>query len=685
MATSSGFTCKRSTSPIQGPVKRYKSESANSEKCVPYAQSLPLTATYGVEVIKYAPGTRVSAFNHGDFETNVRERKHLLLTQGRRVVGLPLVFDDGIVMHWVSDPHIEGSHEAGPSLSSESLASQKSLDIPPLPELQTSTSGPADVVRRYTDLSDTPGSPEIEIISYKLAGGNEVTKNEHPEECSHKPHTPLKSEATAHDGILKDDRISPSEDIATLSRSRAVPSRRDQDMAELCGDWSSMRSSSVTPSSDDDRFNELADISEVAGASSSRRTEVRTPLARTVGALRGQRPISQRSTAAARSSVSSQPGKRNSHHTSDITTPMEDRRRSTVSSGRSQRAGSLSSESSADQEAARLPALKRVPLPKTPYGRSRRLLIPASDNLPLVAISMRADAQFINRRDQFRLTLNSLPNPGVQQHVEDACVVGDIVVLGFNSGPSQVEFLPVTTDAPRRVSSQPLPHVSSRVSKSSGEGIRCLAAMNATPSSINFFTGGHDRRIFKWTADTRSLEKPTVTKIDVFLDSGVSAMAYRHNDNSLVSSDTKKLYVTDLTRSHTPKPAQVSNDVNQIHIHPQIPHLTLLEVRHLDHQMSIFDCRMGGFDKAPCCTFGYRTTDAKFQQSYTKGSIHHTFFVRGHQDGTVVLWDFRNSKNIVTKRQSQLTKSVVHTVVSDGHVVTFGDGVVTFLNDFLQS
>ncbi|KAG2077604.1 hypothetical protein BDR04DRAFT_556971 [Suillus decipiens] len=453
-------------------------------------------------------------------------------------------------------------------------------------------------------------------------------------------------------------------------------------MAELCGDWSSMRSSSVTPSSDDDRFNELADVSEVAGASSSR-TEVRTPLTRTLG----QRPTSQRSTAATRSSVSFQPGKRNSQHTSDITRPMEDRHRSAASlqSRRLQRTSSLSSESSADQEVVRLPALKRVPLPKTPYGRSRRLLIPASDNLPLVAISMRADAQFINRRDQFRLTLNSLPNPGVQQHVEDACVVGDIVVLGFNSGPTQVEFLPVTTEAPRRVSSQPLPHVSSRMSKSSGEGVRCLAAMDATPSSVEFFTGGHDRRIFKWTADARFLEEPSVTKIDVFLDSGVSAMAYRHNDNSLVSSDTKKLYVTDLIRSHTPKPAQVSNDVNQIHVHPQIPHLTLLEVRHLDHQMSMFDCRMGGFDKAPCCTFGYRNTNSKFLQSYTKGSIHHTFFVRGHQDGTVVLWDFRNSKNIVTKRQSQLTNSVVHTVVSDGHVVTFGDSVVTFLNDFLQS
>lgn len=28
--------------------------------------------------------------------------------------------------------------------------------------------------------------------------------------------------------------------------------------------------------------------------------------------------------------------------------------------------------------------------------------------------------------------------------MEDACVIGDIVVLGFDSGPSQVTFLPVT-------------------------------------------------------------------------------------------------------------------------------------------------------------------------------------------------------------------------------------------------
>ncbi|KAG0705477.1 hypothetical protein DFH29DRAFT_799969 [Suillus ampliporus] len=388
---------------------------------------------------------------------------------------------------------------------------------------------------------------------------------------------------------------------------------------------------------------------------------------------------SNKSTAAAHRGVTSQPGEGSNHPTyhptSGHTTSTGGSNGSNASlrSQRLRRVISLSSESSrsdSEQDVVGLPTIKRVALPKTPYGRSRRLLIPASDNLPLAAITMRADVQFINRHSQFRLTLNSLPNDGVHRHVEDACVVGDTVVLGYNSGPSQVTFLPVTTEAPCRVDAQALPHGNSpRMPRPSGEGVRCLAAMRQEAGSVEFFTGGHDRRVFLWTANAQSLEQPTVTKLGVFLDSGVSAMAYRHHNNCLVSSDTKKLYVTDLTRSYTPKPVPVSNDVYQIHVHPQTPDLTLLE---------------GGFDRTPCCTFGYRDAD-KFQPSYTKGSVSQTFFARGHQDGVVLLWDFRNVKNIVTKRQSQLAEPVVHAVISDGHVVTFGGGVVTFLNNFLHS
>lgn len=44
------------------------------------------------------------------------------------------------------------------------------------------------------------------------------------------------------------------------------------------------------------------------------------------------------------------------------------------------------------------PQLKRVALPKTDHGRARRLLMPESVDLPLVAITMRGDCHFIERK-----------------------------------------------------------------------------------------------------------------------------------------------------------------------------------------------------------------------------------------------------------------------------------------------
>ncbi|KAH0839659.1 hypothetical protein J3R83DRAFT_578 [Lanmaoa asiatica] len=60
-----------------------------------------------------------------------------------------------------------------------------------------------------------------------------------------------------------------------------------------------------------------------------------------------------------------------------------------------------SSESDEELECrASDPQLKRVPLPKTEHGRARRLLIPESGGLPLVAVTMRGDCHFIERKEK---------------------------------------------------------------------------------------------------------------------------------------------------------------------------------------------------------------------------------------------------------------------------------------------
>jgi hypothetical protein len=92
MAQRSSFTSNykrsssRSPTPVQ--VKRHKSEESSYAL---YARPVPLTATHGVEEIKYAPGIRATALTKAGIQKLVRERQQLLFTQHRRVIGLPLV------------------------------------------------------------------------------------------------------------------------------------------------------------------------------------------------------------------------------------------------------------------------------------------------------------------------------------------------------------------------------------------------------------------------------------------------------------------------------------------------------------------------------------------------------------------------------------------------------------------
>jgi len=197
--------------------------------------------------------------------------------------------------------------------------------------------------------------------------------------------------------------------MAGSSRSDAVSSiNRDHAMAKRCEDWSSaLRSEdSVASDSDDGGLNHPVDVDKDTEASSSRRT---SPV-RTFDSLRGREPVrqynqrpSKTSTAAERSGMSS---RRSAYRASDHDTTTDDGSESDVSvqPRRLRQVISLSSESSAsgsDQDiGSSTLSIKRVPLPRTPYGRSRRLLIPVSDNLPLAAITMRADVQFIDRRRQ---------------------------------------------------------------------------------------------------------------------------------------------------------------------------------------------------------------------------------------------------------------------------------------------
>jgi len=327
------------------------------------------------------------------------------------------------------------------------------------------------------------------------------------------------------------------------------------------------------------------------------------------------------------------------------------------------------------------PQLKRVLLPKTEHGRARRLLMPESADLPLVAVTMRGDCHFIERKKKFRISGYSLPNPGVFRHVGDVCMVGDTAVLGCDKGTHQISFLSVA-GKPQMIDVTWSPHCSGpRYQDTQKRGVSRLAAIHAEDGHIKFLSGGYDGTIHEWTAGIANLNEPHSRKV-VSHGTCIMALAYRDRDRSVMASAQKRLHITDLNRCKT-MTHPFSNDIQQIHMHPQAAYVTLLEVRHLDRQIQLYDSRKGDFDSEPCLSFGHRNTNSKFLGRHTRGSVHLVHFAMASEDGGVLLWDFRNSKMAVIEKRFQQAEKVVHTVFADSDIATFGQGVVTFFEDYL--
>jgi len=126
----------------------------------------------------------------------------------------------------------------------------------------------------------------------------------------------------------------------------------------------------------------------------------------------------------------------------------------------------------------------------------------------------------------------------------------------------------------------------------------------------------------------------------------------------------------------------------------------MLQTSHLDEQVQIYDTRHRLFDRAPSAMFGYRdTVTSKLVRSkYRKGASQHSYFARGFQDGTVVVWDYRKIKvsgiaishvnphsceqtPLLTFKR-QLSGPVWHTLFLEGSrtLVSYGENSVAFLD-----
>lgn len=148
---------------------------------------------------------------------------------------------------------------------------------------------------------------------------------------------------------------------------------------------------------------------------------------------------------------------------------------------------------------------------------------------------------------------------------------------------------------------------------------------------------------------------------------GVQSLAYRSVDNTLLSCGGSSIYSADISADQQPKPIKVSDGrLLQIHIHPQNPHVVILEVSsvrvslhrrfipppykqadQIENQVLVYDTRKGGFRHPPTLQFGHRSNpNAENNTRFLKGSTLNSIFARPYNEddkGAVRVWDYRKA------------------------------------------
>lgn len=330
------------------------------------------------------------------------------------------------------------------------------------------------------------------------------------------------------------------------------------------------------------------------------------------------------------------------------------------------------------------PSRKHILLPLPPNGRARRLV--CSSTLDIwCAVTMRGDVQFINGIEHTKLSDLSMPGES-HHHVEDACLVGNTLVIGYGASDRSVETQIETLNLNEFVNENDRlffrnallhpPHCD--------RGISCLAPVD----NRRFLSGGYDKRIHLWTFSDDSSIKTNDMKL--YLNAPARAIGYAPETKRAYVGSGKRIWNLSVERPTNADGLPISNEVNSIHVNLHEPDLVVLEVDDLDEQVQLFDIRAGGFQTQPVVRFGHRTQAGNPARHsppsyrYTRGSLSHCHFARGFADGYVFLWDFRNPKKVAVKLGSRDVKQkVVHTAISGLDVAAFSTGVVTVYSQVL--
>lgn len=114
-------------------------------------------------------------------------------------------------------------------------------------------------------------------------------------------------------------------------------------------------------------------------------------------------------------------------------------------------------------------------------------------------------------------------------------------------------------------------------------GVRSLCPVNGNDFwRTRFLSGGYDKAVHLWTVDRNGDNYSASSQKIGSQNLAVSAIAYHSHRETVLSCAGPWISTLNLSR-HTSQtnPARVSGYVLQVHIHPENPHIIILEVNRL--------------------------------------------------------------------------------------------------------
>ncbi|KZT26971.1 WD40 repeat-like protein [Neolentinus lepideus HHB14362 ss-1] len=175
--------------------------------------------------------------------------------------------------------------------------------------------------------------------------------------------------------------------------------------------------------------------------------------------------------------------------------------------------------------------------------------------------------------------------------------------------------------------------------KKTGNGVSAVCPLR---HSGDFATGGHDHSVHLWSLrDVTSLRYSTPTLLSINHTSMIqSLLAIRDTSHKLVSAGADcAVRMWDMSSERVVRSFKVSNSVYHVH-ELENPFCTLLEVAHRDQQFEIHDHRL--VPEKPVQRFGYASIHTHGR--YIKGDIQSSNFACGDREGSIHLWDLRNTQ-----------------------------------------